>query len=346
MTTPNLEPIAPGNAWDHSRSDALAWSHFAPKLIDYAIDLTSTFTPNNLGLAWALMDAPTHIATFGVPPQPLAVPGPCPQQVPEREDWKIEHRNYEKQQAALLTLRQYVMKTVPQHLLAPMEVNKSLRTRSLDYIFMTLNERFSQLKIKDIQLLKQNLIKPYPENGKIGEFTANQLRILDDLTQAGQPLSNMEATEAIKSSFNTIDFAPCWAEFLKDYGAINQQTPANLCPFVVTFVEQRLEHHRAARIALGTANSASAIPLLQNNGIVETELVANSNNAAAVAIKANKPRKANPPKQPRLPPPGFPPYWCWSCPNPNNHWSHNCPNRLPGHKWKATKEDPMNSPHL
>ena len=342
MTSTVSEAISPGDIWDHTLSDALAWTNFAPKIIDYAINLTSTFTINNLGLAWALMDAPTHIATFAAPPQPLPMPGPCPQQVPEREDWKIEHRNYEKQQAALLVLRQYIIKTVPRHLLAPMEVNKSLRTRNLEYIFMTLNQRFNQLKGNDIQVLKRNLVKPYSNNGKIEEFTAAQLLILEELRQAGQPMPNMEATEAIKSAFDTIDFAPCWAEFLKDYGAINQQTPANLCPFIVTFVEQRLEHHRAARIALGTANSASAIPLLQNNGIVETELVANSNNAAAAAVKATKSRKT---ASPRLPPPGFPPYWCWSCPNSNNHWSHNCPNRLPGHKWKATKEDPQQANH-
>ena len=345
MTTNGADSIAPGNIWNHDLSDGLAWAQYAPKLVDYSINLTSTFTPNGFGLAWALMDAPTHIGTFAAPPQPLPMPGPCPQQVPEREDWKIDHQNYEKQRAALLILRQYVIKSIPPHLLAPMEINKSLRSRSLEYIFMTLNQRFIQLKANDIQTLRMNLVKPYTNNGKIEEFTALQLSTLDELRQAGQPMSNMEATEAIKSAFNVIDFAPCWAEFLKDYGTINQQTPANLCPFIVTFVEQRLEHHRAARIALGTANSASAIPLLQNNGIVETELVANSNNAAAVAVKANKSRKANPPKQPRLPPPGFPPYWCWSCANPNSHWSHNCPTRLSGHQWKATKENPMGSAH-
>ena len=344
MTSTDTNVISPGDIWDHRLSDALAWANAAPKLVDFAINLTTSFTTNGLGVSWALMDAATYIAQFGMPPAPLNIPGPCPQQVPEREDWKIEHRNYEKQQTALIVLRQFLIKTIPQHLLAPMEINKSLRSRSMEYIFTTLNQQFAQLSNKDIKLLKSNLVRPYSNNGKIGQFTAAQLIILEELRQAGQPMSNMEAIEAIKSAYDTIDFAPCWTEFSKDYGALALQTPANLCPFIVTFVEQRLEHHRAARIALGTANAASATPLLQNNGIVETELVANSDNAAAVAVKANKPRKPNPPKS-RLPPPGFPPYWCWSCANPNSHWSHNCPTRLSGHQWKATKENLMGSAH-
>ena len=337
MTTPTPR------GWQPEISDALAWTDFESRLIDYAIDLTGPFTPDRLGVAWALLDGATFAVYFpGQLPAPLAQPGPCPQGVPDRENWKVELKNYETQQTALHTLRQFILKEIPPHLLRPMEIESSLRTRSTEYIFMQLHNQFRHLKEIDIKVLKRNLTKPYSDDHKISQFTSQQLHILNQLNMAGQPLNNMDATEAIKSSFNIMDFSPCWTEFAKDHGALVDQTPANLCAFIVTFVEQRLEHHRAARIALGTANSASAIPLLQNNGIVETELVANSNNAAAAAVKATKSRKT---ASPRLPPPGFPPYWCWSCPNPNNHWSHNCPNRLPGHKWKATKEDPQQAKH-
>ena len=333
--------------WQTDLSDALAWTEFKARLIDYAVDLTTSYTPDRLGVAWALFDVAAFTAYFpGQLPAPLPQPGPCPQGVPDRENWKVELKHYDTQQTALHLVRQFMLKEIPQHLLKPMEIQNSMRARSVQFIFMNLHQQFEHLKETDIKVLKSQLSKPYDNNGKIREFTSNQLHILNQLNTANQPLNNMDATAAIRQAYNIIDFSPCWTEFAKDHGALVDQTPANLCAFIVTFVEERLEHHRAARIALGTANSASAIPLLQNNGIVETELVANSNNTAAVAVKANKPRKSNPSKQPRLPPPGFPPYWCWSCANPNSHWSLNCPTRLSGHQWKATKENPMNSPHL
>ena len=153
---------------------------------------------------------------------------------------------------------------IPQHLLKPMEIQNSMRTRSIQFIFMNLHQQFEHLKETDIKSLKIQLSKRYDNNGKIREFTSNQLHVLNQLNIANQPLNNMNATAAIRQAYNIVDFSPCWTEFAKDYGALVDQTPANFCAFIVTFVEQGLEHHRATCIALGTANSASAIPLLQN----------------------------------------------------------------------------------
>ena len=46
MTSNGADAISPGDIWNHNLSDRLAWAQYAPKLVDYAINLTSTFTPN------------------------------------------------------------------------------------------------------------------------------------------------------------------------------------------------------------------------------------------------------------------------------------------------------------
>ena len=180
-------------------------------------------------------------------------------------------------------------KEIPQHLLKPMEIQNSIRARSVQFIFMNLHQQFEHLKEIDIKSLKTRLSKPYDNNGKFREFTSNQLYVLNQLNIAGQPLK-MDATAIIRQAYNIIDFSPCWTEFAMDHGVLAEQTPRNLCTFITTFVEERFEHHRAASLALGAANSAFATPLLPNNSIVETELSANSDNAAASAVKATKHR--------------------------------------------------------
>ena len=78
--------------WNMDISDALAWKDFEARLIDYAVDLTSSYTPDRLE---ALFDGVTFTVNFpGQLPALLPQPGPCPQGVPDRENWKAELKQY------------------------------------------------------------------------------------------------------------------------------------------------------------------------------------------------------------------------------------------------------------
>ena len=268
-------------------------------------------------------------------------------------NYERHQKKVDNQRAAITHIENQVEQGYPEDIRLSIEMNFSLNHLTLKEQLQEL-KRLNPLSDYDLKWLKSSISLPFPANGNIAAFTGKQLAAIAHLERLGQPLAPIDAIEKmfIAHQHNDEDRED-YRHFLINYQlkfAINERTVKNYVKEIILFVNNVLpdlrKTNRATRIALNAANSASATPLLSNKGIVETELAANSDNAAAVAVKANKPRKANPPKQPRLPPPGFPPYWCWSCPNPNNHWSHNCPNRLPGHKWKATKEDPMNSPHL
>ncbi len=98
------------------------------------------------------------------------------------------------------------------------------------------------------------------------------------LTAAGYPLPALLAIEELSKAFkftaaDTEDFAAMFSEFLVAHGALDQQ--AHFTDFVITFVEQRLPHHRQANGARRHAHAAEEV----HNAVAHAQPVA----AAAIA---------------------------------------------------------------
>ena len=339
-TTPILLP--PQN-WDQSLSPGLGWQDYRPRFFDHAVRRNKARSNNGLGMSYTLLNPEKHVLHFGVAPEPLIDPGDAPNEPNfSIEDWKLKKTNYINQEEHSEMLKEILIQQVPEYLLKPMKVNNSLTTRSVQYIIEQLDEQFGKLRESDIEQLKANLIKIYPDDGKIRQFTSNQLEILQQLENAGQPLANMDANKAIKSAYDAIDFAPCWIKFITDFQEFPQQTPQNLCTTINSFVEKHLQIHRATRIALKEANRVA-------NQVIQTAEI----NDVAVINKSTVSKQPKPKTQLTTPivthrtqpPQGFPEFWCWSHKNPVSHWSFNCRYPKEGHQRLSTKENPMNSPH-
>ena len=111
-----------------------------------------------------------------------------------------------------------------------------------------------------------SISSPFLSGSKIETHVAVQRQAIAQLATALQPISNLEATNLMMKSFKATasmaqDFAPCFAEFLKDHGAIVEQTPANFATHIIKYVNERLRHHQdvneAHRATLRVAKSAA-----------------------------------------------------------------------------------------
>jgi hypothetical protein len=128
----------------------------------------------------------------------------------------------------------------------------------------------------------------------IRPFVADQVRFLGYLTSSGQGLSNLDAVHLLKSAFTSTkadkaDFGPALAEYLKDHGGIASQTPANWCDFIITFVENRLEHHAETNSAARRGNANSAVE--DDMPTVETIARPLADEIRAFIVQQNKPKE-------------------------------------------------------
>jgi len=119
--------------------------------------------------------------------------------------------------------------------------------------------------------------------------------------------------------------------------SLQRRTPQNYVESIIKFVNDVLPNHRSMNEANRSANQ-----VIQNTQI--------NNATAATASNTNKVPNSQKSKT-RTPtvsitlPPEFPPFWCWSHPNANSHWSYNCKYPKEGHQRMATKENPIGSKH-
>ena len=241
-----------------------------------------------------------------------------------------------------------------------MLVNFSLRHMTLEQqlTFLTANLPLTQ---EDLRAMTLSISAPYLSGIKIETHVANQRQAIAHLATALQPISNLEATTLMMKSFNAItamaqDFAPCFAEFLKDHGAIVQQTPANFSAHVIKYVNERLVHHHsvkeAQRATIRVAKAATETPH-QLTSAEQMELVAlRAEKAAGNTKPAGKPKQpavpasAVAPRAPRQLAIGAPPFYCWSHGNDftgtDPHYSHeNCKKKKTGHQKSATFANQM-----
>ena len=85
-----------------------------------------------------------------------------------------------------------------ERVLAPMLVNRSMRLRTTKFIDTTLTVRLGTLAKEDLDYLLREINEPCPLGTSPEEFLANWQATLGDLDQAGQPLSQLMATDILQ----------------------------------------------------------------------------------------------------------------------------------------------------
>ena len=142
--------------WDITKPDKITWLRSKTKLIDRAVlrGCKSAFVEG--GGAITLFTVAEFTAYFGHPPQSRAPPGPAAGAGHNLANWKNNAEMYALQEGYSDDTRAELFDFVPERLLAPMLVNRSIRTRSTAYILGTLNERLGTLTKEDLDYLMRD----------------------------------------------------------------------------------------------------------------------------------------------------------------------------------------------
>ena len=150
------------------------------------------------------------------------------------------------------------------------------------------------------------------------------------------------------------------SEFLRDHGALADQTPAHFGAHIIKYVNERLVHHQAVneahRVTLRVAKSTTEDPPSLSTHTPEQEAAYQAYLAVGTGGKhlpakkskvvAPAPASAGAPRAPCQLTAGAPPFYCcwthavdFSLSYP--HYSHECKARATGHKRMATLANQM-----
>ena len=117
---------------------------------------------------------------------------------------------------SIIALRGILLSAFPDRMVVPMKVQRSLRTRTTQYIMTQLYERHGTLSKQDIEYLSAQLKKPCPAHVTPDAFLADWQASLGDLAQAGQAIPQLMATEHLQSCFG-LEYVDCWRAFVRDF---------------------------------------------------------------------------------------------------------------------------------
>ena len=98
-------------------------------------------------------------------------------------------------------LRGILLSAFPDRMLTSMKMQRSLRTRTTQYIMTQLYERHGTLSQQDLAYLSAQLKKPCSAHVSPDSFLADWQAALGDLAQAGQALPQLMATDHLQSCF-------------------------------------------------------------------------------------------------------------------------------------------------
>ena len=232
--------------------------------IDAAIVITGFSTDDARGLAWYILTPAAFQARFGQPPAPIAEPPPHNGNAVDLRNQQREWERFELQERTAAWFRLALINTWPPHWRQAVEVNDSLSHAHIRDLYVQLHAAFP-LTEADIKMLIASLSTPFKEVDNIRAFVNNQRNTLARLVTAGHPMPALLAIEELAKAFksniaDTEDFAPMFSEFRVAHGALAAQTVAHFTAFVITFVEQRLPHHRQANAARRQAHAAQIGP--------------------------------------------------------------------------------------
>ena len=213
-----------------------AWAEFSPKFEDSANRRTSTTSLDGFGLAWALHSAERFQEIYGSAPRPRVHPGPAQGNAVQLAQWNVDMKDYTHQQEELIGLRDDLIRCVPAHHFKNMLVQKSMRTRSLEYMFTNLNTNLGTFTAVDIAEMQARLDITFVDGEPIEPFLATKNEIFEDYIRIGQPFSEFAKVEILKACFPA-HFEDCWVNYARNRGTILLQTSETLCVAIINHVE-------------------------------------------------------------------------------------------------------------
>jgi len=342
--------------WDITLSDALNVHVLKPKIIDLSIFLGRVFARDDFGLAYEVVSDAEFLILAGHAAMILPEAGPAHGTGAVLTNWKKADDMKILEKAGSNHLRGLLLDVFPDRTLAPMKVNRSLRTRTTQYIMMQLYERHGTLTKQDLDYLMAQIKKPCPANLAPDAFIADWQASLGDLAQAGQPISQLMATDYLQNCFGP-EYVDCWRAFVRDFPLVVDRTVDRLCAAIVTFSKGELPLLNAH-----TLIGANQVVALQEQLTVVTQKLQVLEASQALAVRQapaapavtapshpGKKRSATTTKgaagkqaKSALTPFSARPF-CWSH-GPCKHLGMGCGDPEAGHKKEATWQHQMGSP--
>ena len=210
---------------------------FWPKFDDFAITLGKANSRDQMGILFCTRSAAAFLAFTGAAPNPWVAPAIIAGNAAQVAQIMQDGKCFETQQACIDILRAYFLEVIPPSVLEPMEVNRSLRTRTLEYMINDIKERFGTLSRSDLDYFHTILVCAYVHPEDIDAFLAKKRTCLSDLALAGQPMAQSMAIDKIMSCFIAPDMTACWTKFVQDVPLVANQTVALLCAAISTYVK-------------------------------------------------------------------------------------------------------------
>ena len=313
--------------WRKDLSYGLAWLVHEPQLQTLAVNITKTKTPNQKGLLWALYTPEHYEEKFGAPPDgPIDEVDDFEGNAVDMANQKRQHRIKDAENDGLELLTEIAINSWPEELVQGIMDAGTLIHLSLQEMCYGIREQ-CPLTTEDFTFLESRLSTPFTgASSSIRAFTASKMNDLALLNANGQTLPDLKAVAAIISCFQATtndieDYAHCWADFYSRNGAIEDQTPEQLCAHVNLFVAQGLQHHRRVNSARRTASAnaaMAAVTVAASSSAMEAEIqrrvalaLASTKKTNAATGTVNKPREQ---------------LYCWSCgpTPPHPHTSKRC----------------------
>lgn len=339
--------------WDITLSDSLNIHILKPKFIDLAVSIGRLFALDDFGLAYEVTSDVEFLVLAGHAAMIRPDPGPAHGAGAVLTNWKKSDEMKILEKAGSNLLRTTILDVVPDRLVAPMKVNKSLRTRTTQYIMTTLYERHGTLTKQDLDYLMGQLKKKCPADLAPDAFIAEWQASLDDLAQAGQAIPQLMATQILQECFGP-EYLDCWRAFVRDFSRVADRTVVRLCEAIVTYSRGELQLLTAHTLI----GANQVIALQEQVKGLQQELKAFAAKqwtpAAAAVPAAPAPSKRGKRgatttngavgKQAKsVPTPFSARPFCWSH-GPCKHLGIGCGDKTAGHKEQATWQNQMGSP--
>ena len=200
--------------WDETKSDSLNFLVLRPKIIDRAVLKGESFALDEFGMAYDTMSDADFLILAGHVAMIRPPVGPAYGGAAALTNWKKADDMENLQRTGRNELRAELEELFPERVLAPMKVNRSLRTRTSQYIMVTLQEQLGTLSRQDLDYLMAQIKKPCPSPLAPDAFLANWQAALGDLAGAAQPLSQLMATDVLQQCFGP-EYLECWRAFVR-----------------------------------------------------------------------------------------------------------------------------------
>jgi hypothetical protein len=331
--------------WRRDQQEKIAWANFDAAFIDYCCTQGAANSLDGLGVAYSYLTPVQFLARFGAAPNPRVDPGPAAGNAIQLTQWKVDFDGFRKQQELLDETRTCFVgpEGVPQHLLEPLKVNRSLHGLTLSAMRTALVANLGVLNAHDLTVLHASLEVPYVHPGQVAVFIAEKLQTHEDLAAANQALPEMQKNRFLFENFESIaGMEQCFTDFRRLNNTVALQTTPALAAAIIAYVENVLPS-MATKRSLGL--SASTVPpseLIQANiQNSQTVTIADIERIVSQALSAQL-------KVPSQVAKNTP--FCWThgdgatC-TMGAHWGRKCQAKAPGHKNEATWANLMNSKH-